>query len=280
VDTTDATGASQPAADTVPLDATQLPGGAAGAAGRDGGYSPLMTDASSASSALLTPTARLLQDLHALSPEGGGGSAGGGGRVAGQVLAVGAGTPAAAAAPAARAEAAAAPVAAPLGAAHGSLAVELATVRAEVADLRSQLAAQQQRQTDGAGAGARGGAADTVPPALQLQLQQLRAALDTVERRAELREQELLRAERAVAGAASAAEAGIRAHYEEALRVKDAALLAARGEITALYGAFLQLRGTLEPETSPASGHGARSGAARMGRPAPAPGFPAAVRVL
>jgi hypothetical protein len=296
VDATAATGVSQPAAGFVSLDATQPPGGAAGAAGRDGGCSPLMTDASGASIALLTPTARLLQDLQMLSPEGGGGSAGGDGGVAWHGHAVSAGTAAAAAVPAAkRAEVVATVAAAPLGAAHASVAAELASVRAEVADLRSQLAQQRQQQqaqqTHGVGAGAASGAADTVPPALQLQLQQLRAALDTVERRAELREQELLRAERAVADAASAAEAGIRAHYEEALRVKDAALLAARGEITALYGAFLQLqqqqqppppqlRGTAEPEASAASGYGVRSVAARMSRPAVAPSLPAAVRVL
>ena len=85
-----------------------------------------------------------------------------------------------------------------------------------------------------------------MPPALAAQLQALRTSLASVEARAESREVELFRAERAVADASDAAEAGIRAHFEAALRVRDDALRAARAEIVDLHDSFAQLQRMLD----------------------------------
>jgi hypothetical protein len=113
----------------------------------------------------------------------------------------------------------------------------------------------------GGGVGSNAATLASVPPwaaAARARQEELCRTVDTLygavallEARAEVREAELARAEAAAAAAGAAREKLLRAQYDAAAAVKDAALRAARDQVTALASALAD-RPTRPPGSSPA----------------------------
>lgn len=121
---------------------------------------------------------------------------------------------------------------------------QLARQAAELADLKARPAPVPAASLAAAPvAAATAAPITTIPDAVAHEIQELQSAINTLQLRLELRESELLRAERAVAQAHSAAEAVIAERFVAMLQAKDAALTAARQEITTLMQLMARMHG-------------------------------------